>query len=35
MARSPCSHRILYGGDGARFLDRIRRLLEEPVGMAL
>jgi pyruvate dehydrogenase E2 component (dihydrolipoamide acetyltransferase) len=30
-----CDHRILYGADGARFLDRIRRLLEEPVGLAL
>ncbi len=30
-----CDHRILYGADGARFLDRIRSLLEEPVGLAL
>jgi pyruvate dehydrogenase E2 component (dihydrolipoamide acetyltransferase) len=30
-----CDHRILYGADGARFLDRIRALLEEPVGLAL
>jgi pyruvate dehydrogenase E2 component (dihydrolipoamide acetyltransferase) len=30
-----CDHRILYGADGARFLDRIRNLLEEPVGLAL
>jgi pyruvate dehydrogenase E2 component (dihydrolipoamide acetyltransferase) len=30
-----CDHRILYGADGARFLDRIRGLLEEPVGLAL
>jgi pyruvate dehydrogenase E2 component (dihydrolipoamide acetyltransferase) len=30
-----CDHRILYGADGARFLDRIRRLLEEPLGLAL
>ena len=30
-----CDHRILYGADGARFLDRIRQLLEEPLGLAL
>jgi pyruvate dehydrogenase E2 component (dihydrolipoamide acetyltransferase) len=30
-----CDHRILYGADGAQFLDRIRSLLEEPVGLAL
>jgi pyruvate dehydrogenase E2 component (dihydrolipoamide acetyltransferase) len=30
-----CDHRILYGADGARFLDRIRSLLEEPLGLAL
>jgi pyruvate dehydrogenase E2 component (dihydrolipoamide acetyltransferase) len=30
-----CDHRILYGADGAEFLDRIRRLLEEPLGLAL
>jgi pyruvate dehydrogenase E2 component (dihydrolipoamide acetyltransferase) len=30
-----CDHRILYGADGARFLDRIRALLEEPLGLAL
>ena len=30
-----CDHRILYGADGARFLDRIRTLLEEPLGLAL
>ena len=30
-----CDHRILYGADGARFLDRIRHLLEEPLGLAL
>ena len=30
-----CDHRILYGADGAQFLDRIRALLEEPVGLAL
>jgi pyruvate dehydrogenase E2 component (dihydrolipoamide acetyltransferase) len=30
-----CDHRILYGADGARFLDRVRDLLEEPLGLAL
>jgi pyruvate dehydrogenase E2 component (dihydrolipoamide acetyltransferase) len=30
-----CDHRILYGADGAEFLSRIRRLLEEPVSLAL
>jgi len=30
-----CDHRILYGADGAVFLDRIRNLLEEPLGLAL
>ena len=30
-----CDHRILYGADGARFLDRIRNLLEEPLALAL
>jgi pyruvate dehydrogenase E2 component (dihydrolipoamide acetyltransferase) len=30
-----CDHRILYGADGARFLARIRALLEEPLGLAL
>jgi pyruvate dehydrogenase E2 component (dihydrolipoamide acetyltransferase) len=30
-----CDHRILYGADGAEFLDRIRVLLEEPVALAL
>lgn len=30
-----CDHRILYGADGARFLARIRALLEEPVSLAL
>ena len=28
-----CDHRILYGADGARFLDRIRGLLAEPLGL--
>ena len=30
-----CDHRILYGADGARFLERVRDLLEEPVFLAL
>jgi pyruvate dehydrogenase E2 component (dihydrolipoamide acetyltransferase) len=30
-----CDHRILYGAEGARFLDRIRHLLEEPLALAL
>jgi pyruvate dehydrogenase E2 component (dihydrolipoamide acetyltransferase) len=30
-----CDHRILYGADGARFPDRIRGLLTEPLGLAL
>src|SRR2546428_4148522 len=30
-----CDHRILYGADGARFLARIRELLEHPLSMAL
>ncbi len=30
-----CDHRILYGADGARFLDRVVKLLEEPLGLAL
>ncbi len=30
-----CDHRILYGADGARFLARVKGLLEEPVGLAL
>jgi pyruvate dehydrogenase E2 component (dihydrolipoamide acetyltransferase) len=30
-----CDHRILYGADGARFLGRVRELLEEPLGLAL
>ena len=30
-----CDHRILYGAEGARFLARIKALLEEPLGMAL
>jgi pyruvate dehydrogenase E2 component (dihydrolipoamide acetyltransferase) len=30
-----CDHRILYGADAARFLARIRELLESPLKMAL
>jgi pyruvate dehydrogenase E2 component (dihydrolipoamide acetyltransferase) len=25
-----CDHRIVYGADGARFLQRLRELLESP-----
>ncbi|HEU0316157.1 MAG TPA: 2-oxo acid dehydrogenase subunit E2 [Solirubrobacteraceae bacterium] len=28
-----CDHRILYGADAARFLGRIRELLEEPLAL--
>jgi pyruvate dehydrogenase E2 component (dihydrolipoamide acetyltransferase) len=30
-----CDHRILYGADAARFLARIRELLEAPLKLAL
>jgi pyruvate dehydrogenase E2 component (dihydrolipoamide acetyltransferase) len=30
-----CDHRILYGAEGARFLARVKVLLEEPLGLAL
>jgi pyruvate dehydrogenase E2 component (dihydrolipoamide acetyltransferase) len=30
-----CDHRILYGADGARFLARVRELLEQPVALLL
>jgi pyruvate dehydrogenase E2 component (dihydrolipoyllysine-residue acetyltransferase) len=30
-----CDHRILYGADGARFLTRIRELLERPLALLL
>jgi pyruvate dehydrogenase E2 component (dihydrolipoamide acetyltransferase) len=30
-----CDHRILYGADGARFLARVRDLLEQPLAFAL
>jgi pyruvate dehydrogenase E2 component (dihydrolipoamide acetyltransferase) len=28
-----CDHRILYGADGARFLGRVRELLERPLSL--
>jgi pyruvate dehydrogenase E2 component (dihydrolipoyllysine-residue acetyltransferase) len=30
-----CDHRVVYGADGARFLSRLRELLERPVALAL
>jgi pyruvate dehydrogenase E2 component (dihydrolipoamide acetyltransferase) len=30
-----CDHRILYGADAARFLARIRALLEQPAALTL
>ena len=30
-----CDHRVLYGADGARFLARLRELLEQPLWLAL
>lgn len=30
-----CDHRILYGADGAKFLARVRELLEKPLALAL
>jgi len=30
-----CDHRVVYGSDGARFLSRLRELLERPVALAL
>jgi len=30
-----CDHRILYGADGARFLARVREILELPLSLAL
>jgi len=29
-----CDHRVLYGADGARFLSRLRELLERPLALA-
>jgi pyruvate dehydrogenase E2 component (dihydrolipoamide acetyltransferase) len=33
--RLACDHRILYGADGAEFLAAVRKLLEEPLSLAL
>jgi pyruvate dehydrogenase E2 component (dihydrolipoamide acetyltransferase) len=30
-----CDHRILYGADGARFLDRLRALLQAPMALLI
>jgi pyruvate dehydrogenase E2 component (dihydrolipoamide acetyltransferase) len=30
-----CDHRIVYGADAARFLTRVRDLLEQPLAMLL
>jgi pyruvate dehydrogenase E2 component (dihydrolipoamide acetyltransferase) len=30
-----CDHRILYGADAARFVGRVRELLEQPLSLAL
>ena len=30
-----CDHRILYGADGAKFLARVKELLEQPLSLAL
>jgi pyruvate dehydrogenase E2 component (dihydrolipoyllysine-residue acetyltransferase) len=30
-----CDHRVVYGADGARFLARVRELLEQPLTLAL
>ena len=30
-----CDHRILYGADAARFLARVRELLEAPAALSL
>jgi pyruvate dehydrogenase E2 component (dihydrolipoamide acetyltransferase) len=30
-----CDHRILYGADGAEFLAEVKRILEEPLALAL
>ena len=30
-----CDHRILYGAEGAKFVARVRDLLEEPVFLAM
>ena len=28
-----CDHRVVYGADGARFLSRLRELLERPLAL--
>jgi len=33
--RLACDHRIVYGADGAEFLAAVRKLLEEPLSLAL
>jgi pyruvate dehydrogenase E2 component (dihydrolipoamide acetyltransferase) len=30
-----CDHRVVYGADGARFLSRLRELLERPLALAM
>jgi pyruvate dehydrogenase E2 component (dihydrolipoamide acetyltransferase) len=30
-----CDHRIIYGVDGARFMARLRELLESPLSLLL
>jgi len=35
MLTLACDHRVLYGADGARFLDRVRELLERPDALLL
>jgi pyruvate dehydrogenase E2 component (dihydrolipoamide acetyltransferase) len=30
-----CDHRVVYGADGARYLSRLRELLEQPLALAL
>ncbi|MGH2861850.1 MAG: 2-oxo acid dehydrogenase subunit E2 [Solirubrobacteraceae bacterium] len=30
-----CDHRILYGADGARFLDRVAQLLASPLALLI
>jgi pyruvate dehydrogenase E2 component (dihydrolipoamide acetyltransferase) len=30
-----CDHRVVYGADGARFVSRLRELLEQPLALAL
>jgi pyruvate dehydrogenase E2 component (dihydrolipoamide acetyltransferase) len=30
-----CDHRILYGADAAKFLARVKELLQQPLSLAL